>query len=128
MVSLQKIVAAKTLAEVLVEARRIDPATCISLLYDRGICSYYSFEKHGIIVILPSKKQPTIIFSRTSQEGARDTAIIENLNESLNQYNMFGRVKMIVRINMAEHEFNATGFLVNLGLSINAWSSSTTSS
>ena len=98
--------------------------------YDKGLSSYYDFEKAGIVVILPDKKhEGQIVFSGKSQEGGRDVAggriIIENLNEQLKLYDMFGAVKYISRLDMVEHELNFVRFLVNLKPVVNDWNSKT---
>ena len=91
---------------------------------------YYDFEKAGILVILPDKKhEGQIVFSGKSQEGGRDTAggriLIENLNEQLKLYDMFGAVKYISRLDMVEHEMNMVRFLVNLKPAVNNWTANT---
>jgi len=116
--------------KILEDAHRSDPTATLAVLYDKGLSSYYDFEKAGIVVILPDKKhEGQIVFSGKSQEGGRDVAggriIIENLNEQLKLYDMFGAVKYISRLDMVEHELNFVRFLVNLKPVVNNWNSKT---
>ena len=118
------------LKKILDDAHQLDPTAMMALLYDKGLSSYFVFEKAGIIVILPGKKQPgQILFSGKSQEANRDTAggriIVENLNEELKLYDMFGAVKYISRLDMVEHELNTVRFLVNLKPVVNNWTANT---
>lgn len=122
--------APEVLGCLLADAKLKDNMAMLAMIYDKGLGSYYAFEKYGLFIIIPNKKkQHQLLFGHTSQEGGREGAssriIVENINDDLKLYDMVSRKKYLASLDMEEHELNAARFLVNLKSSVNSWSSQT---